>query len=55
MPNCLYLPTDKMENNIRKIASLTMFSEKDRKFPARSKEKISYNNYLDKEINKLTA
>lgn len=28
MPNCLYLPTDKMENNIRKIASLTMFSEK---------------------------
>lgn len=29
MPNGLYLATDKMENNIKKIAFLTMFSKKD--------------------------
>lgn len=54
MPNCLYLSTDKMENNIKKIAFLTMFSKKD-KVPVRSKGKMSYNDYLDEEINKHTT
>lgn len=54
MPNWPYLPTDKMEKNIRKIFSLTMFSEQDRKFPVRSKEKGSDHVYLDNEINKCT-
>lgn len=54
MPNCLYLATDKMENNIKKIAFLTMFSKK-AMFPVRSKGKMSYNDYLDEEINKHTT
>lgn len=39
MTNCLYLPTDKMENNIKKIASLTMFSKKGQKVPCQFKRK----------------
>lgn len=39
-PNCPYLPIDKIENNIRKIASLTIFSENDRKFTIRSLKKF---------------
>lgn len=38
MPNCLYLSTDKMENNKKKIAFLTMFSKKD-KVPCQIKRK----------------
>lgn len=39
-PTCPYLPIDKIENNIRKIASLTIFSENDRKFTIRSLKKF---------------
>lgn len=39
-PNYPYLPIDKIENNIRKIASLTIFSENDRKFTIRSLKKF---------------
>lgn len=40
-----------MENNIKKIVFLIMFFKKDKVF-VRLKGKMSYNDYLDEEINK---